>query len=403
MAMSSPIDDVAVIGGGIVGLATANALVSADVGSVVVLEAEAELALHQTGRNSGVIHSGLYYRPDSDKARFCAAGRDALYRFCEEYGIAHRRCGKLVVAVDEAELPDLERLAQRARANGLEGVERLGPEGIREHEPAAAGVGALWVPATGVVDFAQVAHKLAERFCSRGGRILTSARLRRVTARGDELLLDTDLGSLRCRLMINCAGLQADRVARLCGLQSEIRLVPFRGEYLELREPAAQRVNGLVYPVPDPRLPFLGIHLTRTIDDRVLAGPNAVLAWKREGYRATDFSWRDAADTLSFPGFWRLAGSFWRTGAGEMARSWNRSAFLAGLQRLLPGVRADDLRPARSGVRAQAIDRRGTLLDDFQILYGDRMVHVINAPSPAATAALAIGRHLADLASDSLC
>ena len=390
------------IGGGIVGLATARSLADKGVGSLVVLEAENELALHQTGRNSGVIHSGLYYRPGSDKARFCSSGRDALYRFCDDNEIAYRRCGKLVVAVDDSELPALDRLAERADANGLEGVERLDAAGIRDKEPSAVGVGALWVPQTGIVDFSRVAARLAELIADKGGRILTSARVRKVSTEPSGIKIETDSKTVRCRLLINCAGLQADRVARLCGLKPEIRLVPFRGEYLELTASAADKVNGLIYPVPDPRLPFLGIHLTRTIDDRVLAGPNAVLAWKREGYRATDFSVRDTADTLLYPGFWRLATGFWRSGAGEMYRSWNRAAFVEGLQRLMPTVTAEQLAPSRSGVRAQAIDARGRLLDDFQILQSDRMLHVLNAPSPAATAALAIGGHLAEVASAAL-
>ena len=390
------------IGGGIVGLATAQSLADKGVGSLVVLEAENQLALHQTGRNSGVIHSGLYYRPGSDKARFCSSGRDALYRFCDDNEIAYRRCGKLVVAVDDSELPALDRLAERADANGLEGVERLDAAGIRDKEPSAVGVGALWVPQTGIVDFSRVAARLAELIAGKGGRILTSARVRKVSTEPSGIKIETDSKTVRCRLLINCAGLQADRVARLCGLKPEIRLVPFRGEYLELTASAAEKVNGLIYPVPDPRLPFLGIHLTRTIDDRVLAGPNAVLAWKREGYRATDFSVRDTADTLLYPGFWRLATGFWRTGAGEMYRSWNRAAFVEGLQRLMPTVTAEQLAPSRSGVRAQAIDARGRLLDDFQILQSDRMLHVLNAPSPAATAALAIGDHLAEVASAAL-
>lgn len=394
--MSSPVHDVVVVGGGIVGLATALSIAHRRPGSVVVLEAEEEIALHQTGRNSGVIHSGLYYRPGSDKARFCAAGREALYRFCDEHGIAVKRCGKLVVAVDESELPALARLADRARANGLEGVELLDPAGIREREPAAAGLRALWVPATGVVDFRRVADQLAELLRDREGRISTSAQVRGVVVHADAITLETASETVRCRLLVNCAGLQADRIARLSGLRPEIRLVPFRGEYFELKRAAAERVRGLIYPVPDPRLPFLGIHLTRTIDDRVLAGPNAVLAWKREGYRATDFSLKDSADTLLFPGFWRLAAGFWSTGAGEMYRSWNRAAFVRGLQRLQPDITDEQLEPAPSGVRAQAVDRQGRLLDDFQILEADRMLHVLNAPSPAATAALAIGRHLAD-------
>ena len=400
--MAIPTHDIAVIGGGIVGLATARFLSERQVGSIVVLEAEDELSLHQTGRNSGVIHSGLYYRPGSDKARFCAAGRDELYRFCEEHEIEYQRCGKLVVAVDENELPALERLAERARANGLEGVERLDESGIQHREPATVGVSALWVPQTGVVDFRQVARRLAELTGQRGGQILTSARVRRVVTEGGFNTIETDSKTVRCRLLINCAGLQADRVARLCGLKPEIRLVPFRGEYFELTGSAAERVNGLVYPVPDPRMPFLGVHLTRTLDGRVLAGPNAVLAWKREGYKASDFSLRDSADTLLFPGFWKLAAGFWRTGAGEMYRSWSRKAFLHALQRLMPEVAGDQLQPPRSGVRAQAIDGSGKLLDDIHIHQSERMLHVHNAPSPAATAARAIGGPLAEVAAGAL-
>jgi L-2-hydroxyglutarate oxidase len=400
--MAIPTHDVAVIGGGIVGLATARFLSDRQVGSIVVLEAEEKLLLHQTGRNSGVIHSGLYYRPGSDKARFCAEGRDELYRFCDDHEIDYQRCGKLVVAVDEKELAALERLAERAPANGLQGVERLDESGIQHREPATVGVGALWVPQTGIVDFRQVAGRLAELIGSRGGQIMTSARVRRVVTEGGFVTIETDSKTFRCRLLINCAGLQADRVARLCGLKPEIRLVPFRGEYFELTGSAAGKVNGLVYPVPDPKMPFLGVHLTRTIDGRVLAGPNAVLAWKREGYKASDFSLRDSADTLLFPGFWKLAAGFWRTGAGEMYRSWSRTAFLHALQRLMPEGDGDQLQPARSGVRAQAIDGSGKLLDDFQSLQSDRMLHVLNAPSPAATASLAIGRHLSGMASIAL-
>lgn len=395
--MTIPSFDVAVIGGGIVGVATAHAIGRSGA-RVVVIEADSDLARHQSGRNSGVIHSGLYYKPGSNKARLCTRGRDQLYEFCESNEIVHRRCGKLVVATNESQLSALSELERRASANGLDGVERLDDLGIRHREPAAAGIAGLWIPQTGVVDFTSVTGVLARRLLELGGEILLDSRVQRIRSATKHILVGTKRGEVTCRLLVNCAGLQADRIARLAGCEPEVRLIPFRGEYFEISAEARQRVRALIYPVPDPRFPFLGVHLTRTVHGRVIAGPNAVPAFKREGYRRTDFSLRDMADTVAFPGFWRLAASFWRTGLAETRRSLSHQAFTRETQALVPGIGKQDFRPYPSGVRAQAVDRSGRLLDDFHILQEHNMIHVLNAPSPAATAALAIGDHIASLA-----
>jgi L-2-hydroxyglutarate oxidase len=400
--MSTPSFDVVVIGGGIVGVATARALTQQGHRRVVVLETEPRLAQHQTGRNSGVIHAGLYYRPGSDKARLCAAGRDALYQYCEDREIPFRRCGKLVVATAEDQLPALDELERRAHANGLVGVQRLDRSGIQDKEPAANGVAGLWISETGIVDFASVTRALATDLQERDGEIRLSSGVKRIHHDGDRIRVETQNLEVEGRLLINCAGLQCDRVARLAGVDPQIRLIPFRGEYFETVGQATELVRGLIYPVPDPRFPFLGVHWTRTVDGRVLAGPNAVPAFKREGYRRSDISLRDIGDTLAFPGFWRLAGSFWRTGLAETRRSLNKKAFVKEARRLISEISGNDLRPSPSGVRAQAVDRAGKLLDDFFILQGERTIHVLNAPSPAATASLAIGEHIADLARQAL-
>ncbi len=394
----APSFDAAVIGGGLVG--TASALALAEAGRrVLLLEAEERLAVHQSGHNSGVIHSGLYYKPGSLKARLTVEGAAAVYRLCEEEGIAHQRCGKLVVATHAAELPRLDELERRGRANGLAGLTRLlGLDAIRRIEPHAAGIAALWVPESGIVDYPAVARATARRIEERDGRIATGARLLRVHRRGAGLALETAGGDFECRLLVNCAGLQCDRVARLCGVEPDVRIVPFRGEYLELAERRRGLVKALIYPVPDPAFPFLGVHLTRTVTGEVEAGPNAVLALKREGYRWRDVSPRDVWETARWPGAWRLLGRIWRPAAGEVWRSAVRPAFVAGLRRLVPELTGRDLIPGGSGVRAQAVDRQGRLVDDFHILPGERSLHVLNAPSPAATASPAIGRYIAALA-----
>ncbi len=395
-----PEQTLAVVGAGLVGLATARELLTRG-RPVTVLEAEDGVARHQSGHNSGVIHSGLYYRPGSLKARLTAEGGDALYRFCAEHGIACRHTGKLVLATAPEELPRLDELERRGRANGLAGLARLAPEEVRERFPAVAPGTALWVPQTGIVDYPAVARALARQVAEAGGEVLTGAPLVGVSVRNGSLVLELGGRSarppVRARLLVNCAGLQSDRVARLAGARPRLRIVPFRGEYLQLVGEVRERIRVPVYPVPDPRFPFLGVHLTPTVDGRVEVGPNAVLALARHGYRRRDVSWRDLLETLAYPGLWRLAGRYWRHGLGEMMRAMSRSAFLRAARRLLPDLEEGDLAAGGSGVRAQALDRRGNLLDDFRIVHGERAVHVLNAPSPAATAALAIGRELADL------
>ena len=391
-----PTHDIAIIGGGIVGLATAMAL--AERNSVVVLEAEAEIARHQTGHNSGVIHSGLYYQPGSLKAELCTAGRRALVRLCEEEGIPFVASGKLVVAGDESEIPALDELERRGRANGLAGIERLDPDGIRAREPRVAGVAGLLVPETGLVDFVAVSRVFAGRIEGAGGEIRTDSRVLGVRRQPGEAVVVTTGGEVSCSFLVNCAGLQCDRVARLCGVEPDLSIVPFRGEYWQVVAERRDLVRMPIYPVPDPRFPFLDVHFTPKIDGGLEVGPNAVLALKREGYRRLSFSLRDTAATLAFPGFWRLARRHWKTGVQEVVRSLSKRRLAAALSRLVPGVRPEDVERAGSGVRAQAVDREGRLVDDFRLLAAERSLHVLNAPSPAATAAISIGRHIAERA-----
>jgi L-2-hydroxyglutarate oxidase len=338
---------------------------------LVLLEAEDQLAAHQTGNNSGVIHSGLYYKPGSLKARNCTAGSRALYRFCAQHDLPHERCGKVVVAVGEEELPALEALERRGCANGLEGIERITSEQIREREPHIRGIAGLWVPQTGIVDYTAVAEAFGRIVTKRGGEIRLQSRVTRVIRTSEGLVLETAQGEVQARNLVNCAGLQSDRFARLCGVDPQLQIVPFRGEYYELIPERQGLIRNLVYPVPDPRFPFLGVHFTRMVRGGVEAGPNAVLALKREGY-----SW-DAV---------------WR--------SLNKGAFVRALQRLLPELRAEDVHPAGAGVRAQALAPDGRLADDFRIVEAPRMVHVLNAPSPAATASISIGESIAALAGE---
>ncbi|MFF1403220.1 L-2-hydroxyglutarate oxidase [Streptomyces sp. NPDC058294] len=381
--------DVLVIGGGIVGLSTAYAITRAAPGTrVTVLEKEPGPARHQTGRNSGVIHSGIYYRPGSLKARYAVRGAAEMVKFCAEYGIAHAVTGKLIVATEREELPRLHALVQRGRENGIP-VRELGPAQISEYEPEVRGLAAIHVGTTGVCDFAGVARELAR---ASGAEIRYGARVVRVDRRPERgVAVLTAAGDVvRARVLVNCAGLHCDEVARLTGDEPGVRIVPFRGEYYELARP--ELVRGLVYPVPDPAFPFLGVHLTRGIDGSVHIGPNAVPALAREGYGWGVVRPRELAGTLAWPGSWTIARRHWRYGAGELRRSVSRRAFLAAVRRLLPGVEAGDLVRAPAGVRAQAVLRDGTLVDDFLIEEGPRTVHVLNAPSPAATASLPIGR-----------
>ncbi|MFN7962838.1 MAG: L-2-hydroxyglutarate oxidase [Thermoanaerobaculia bacterium] len=392
--------DLVVVGGGIVGLATALAVAERYRVSLLLLEAEDRLGAHQTGHNSGVIHAGLYYRPGSLKAATCAEGREALYRFCDEEGIPYRRSGKLVVATRPEQLPMLDELERRGRANGLSDLERLGPSELAEREPAACGVAGLWVAQTGVVSYPKVAEAYARRLAASGATILTGARVQAVNRRADGLVIETAAGSFEAAALIGCAGAGSDRLARRCGLAPQLRIVPFRGDYHELAENRRDLVRTLIYPVPDPAFPFLGVHFTRRIDDRVEIGPNAVLALARERYGRLSFAPRDAWEALAYPGLWRLARRYWATGLAELHRSFSRRAFAEAARELVPALRNDDLRPAGCGVRAQALDRQGRLIDDFALLAGERSLHVLNAPSPAATASLAIGRRIAEQAAE---
>ena len=392
--------DVAVVGGGILGLATADALLARLPGaSLLVLEKEDAVATHQTGRNSGVIHAGLYYAPGSLKATLAVRGGDRMVEFCAGHGIAHDRCGKLVVATDPSEAPRLQALADRARANGV-AVTELGPDAARDHEPHVSCMAALHVARTGRADFGGVARALAGRVADAGGEVRTGVRAGRATPTPFGWRIQTDSGvgaePVEARFLVGCAGLHADRVARASGERPDARILPFRGEFLDVVGPSADLVRGLVYPVPDPRFPFLGVHLTRGLDDHVHAGPNAVLALAREGYRWSDVSARDLAGTAAWPGTARLVGRYWRPGLDEVARSLSRRRFVAAARRLAPDLDPADLRRAPAGIRAQAVDRRGALLDDFALVDGDRSLHVLNAPSPAATASLEIGDLIAE-------
>lgn len=388
--------DTVVIGGGLVGCATALALARRG-REVVVLEAEEALAQHQSGRNSGVIHSGLYYRPGSLKARFTVAGRKALYAYVERHDIPHERCGKIVVATREDEIPRLDELERRGRANGLKGLERLDLAGIRAVEPEVAGLSGLRVPETWIVDYTAVNRAYGRDLESLGGEVRLGCRFEGVEEGNGELAIATSLGELRAHRLVNCGGLQADRIARTCGYKPEIRIVPFRGEYYLLGGAATDIVSRPVYPVPDPVFPFLEVHLTNKVDGSIEAGPNAVLALKREGYSKSAFSLSDAASTLTYSGFWRLAARYWRTGAMEVYRSMSKGAFARSLARLVPAIRKQDLEPGGCGVRAQAMSPDGKLVDDFVISRQGRILHVLNAVSPGATSSPAIGEYVAGL------
>ncbi len=363
---------------------------------VIVLEKEDRVGAHQSGRNSGVVHSGVYYAPGSIKARLCVEGAAAMSRFCEEHDVPLRRCGKVIVAAEPREIAGLEELRRRGVANGVGGLEILGPERLGEIEPTCRGVRALRVPGTAITDYAAVTATLARLVAGGGGAIRTGTRVLGVADRGREVVLETAAGTIAARFAVNCAGLHSDRIARLAGTDPGIAILPFRGEYYELAIGASRAVRGLIYPVPDPALPFLGAHLTKRVDGGVVAGPNAVLALAREGYRKTDVSLADLKDMLFYPGFWRMAMRNARVGARETWRSLSKRAFLRGLRRLAPGLQGKDLLPGGSGVRAQAVDRQGLLVDDFRIVPAGRMIHVLNVPSPAATAALVIGRTIVE-------
>jgi len=389
--------DVTIVGGGIVGLATALRLQQRRPAlTIAILEKEPELATHQTGHNSGVLHAGLYYQPGSRKARLCREGKTEMEAFAEAHDIPVDHCGKLVVVVDPSELARLDALRDRAVANGVPGLEVVDRERIRELEPHAAGIRGLWSPRTGVIDFRRVALSMADELRAGGAEIRTGHTVSAIDVRPSEVVVTTGRGDVTSRLVVTCAGLQADRVAALSGDTGGPSIVPFRGDYYTLSPQASGLVRGLIYPIPDPRFPFLGVHLTKRIDGSVIAGPNAVLAFAREGYRRRDVDARDLVAALTDRGFLRLAGRYLPTGIAEMWRDWSKSAFVQQLQRYVPELRPDQVTFGPSGVRAQALARNGTLVDDFAFSGGPRVLHVRNAPSPAATSSLAIGSVLAD-------
>lgn len=397
--MTQHASDVVVVGGGIVGLATALRLLEARPGTrLTLLEKEPRVARHQTGHNSGVIHSGLYYKPGSLKARNCREGYQQLLDFCSAEAIPHEICGKIVVATSPNELPRLDELHRRGIANGLSGLQYLSPEQIREREPHCSGIKGLWVPQTGIVDYVKVAEKYAEKIQERGGEILFRQQVRTVRSLTDRVEVDTGDRTVVGRLVITCGGLHSDRLARQTHPGLPLRITPFRGEYYVLKEHAWKLVNHLIYPVPDPAFPFLGVHFTRMIHGGVECGPNAVFAFAREGYRRLDFSLWDTWEALTWPGFRVIARKYWRMGLGEFRRSFSKAAFVRALQRLIPEIQERDLSVGGAGVRAQACTREGQLVDDFDIREHGNVVHVCNAPSPAATASLAIGQTIASAA-----
>ena len=391
--------DIVVVGAGIVGLSTAMELVKRrpDL-KLVVLDKEARIAAHQTGNNSGVIHAGLYYKPGSLKAQMAVAGAQRMIEFCQEHSLPYELCGKVVVATSEAELPRLEELYSRGTANGVPGLQKITGDEIKEHEPHAAGIAGLWSPNTGIVDYKAVTLEYAKIVEQDGGEILLNTKVTGIERGADGLTVLTNVNQVRTRALINCGGLQSDLIAKMMGSPPGPRIIPFRGEYYELTPQARTLVHGLIYPVPDPRFPFLGVHFTKKINGSVEAGPNAVLAFAREGYRKTDLNPGDLIGMLAFPGFWIMAAKYWRMGLAEMYRSWNQRAFVNALQVLLPELGMNDIKAGGAGVRAQALDSGGRLLDDFSIIETSDAVHVLNAPSPAATVSIVIGRAIADRA-----
>jgi L-2-hydroxyglutarate oxidase len=388
---------VAVVGAGIVGLAVALEILKRyPSASVVVFDKEPRIANHQTGHNSGVVHSGIYYKPGSLKARLCVEGAEALLSFCNKNDVPYHRCGKVIVATEENELPLLDGLFTRGQSNGLKGLRSLDAEEIREIEPHAAGIRGIYVPGTAIVDYRRVAEAYARLIVSQGGHIVLGHEVTALVRSGERITLETTGGSMSARLVINCAGLQSDRVRRLADAGRDPTIVPFRGEYYQISPKKDHLVKGLIYPVPDPQFPFLGVHFTRRIGGGVEAGPNAVLAFNREGYSKTSFNLRDVAEYAAFPGFWKMASKHWQMSLREYYRSCSKTAFVRALQRLLPELTADDLLPGGSGVRAQALGLDGKLIDDFHIVFAKGLVNVCNVPSPAATASLAIARYIVD-------
>jgi L-2-hydroxyglutarate oxidase len=389
--------EITIIGGGIVGTATALSILNKKPVKLLLLEAESYLAAHQTGNNSGVIHSGLYYKPGSLKALNCTKGREMMYTFCEEHNIPFDRCGKIVVATNKEEIPALNMLEERGKANGLSGFRRISSGQIKEYEPYANGIDGLFVPQTGIVDYVAVTNKYAELIKSQGGVIKTDSRITSVVGDKTDIVLLTNNEEYKTKFVVNCAGLYSDRVAKLCGVDPKLQIIPFRGEYYKIRKEGEYLVKNLIYPVPDPQFPFLGVHFTRMIKGGIEAGPNAVLAFKREGYKKTDFSVRDIIEMKLYPGFWKMAAKYYKMGFEEFRRSFSKDLFLKSLQKLIPDIQYEDIELGGAGVRAQALESTGKLVDDFRIVEAERMIHVLNAPSPAATASLSIGETIAEM------
>jgi L-2-hydroxyglutarate oxidase len=391
--------DIIIVGAGIVGLSTAMELVRRrpDL-KLAILEKEGEVAAHQTGHNSGVIHSGLYYKPGSLKAQMAVEGARLMVEFCREHDLPYDLCGKVVVVTQKEDLPRLEELYRRGVANGVPGLQEIGAGEIQEHEPHATGLAGIWSPSTGIVDYIAVTRKYAEIVEQGGGELHLNTGVTGIVQMPGELAVETTQGVFSTRFLINCGGLQSDLIAKMTGDTHGLRIVPFRGEYYELAPGSYHLVHGLIYPVPDPRFPFLGVHFTKKINGSVEAGPNAVLAFAREGYAKTDINIGYLTGLLAFRGFWVMAARYWKMGLGEMYRSWNKRAFVKALQSLLPELGMDDVAPGGAGVRAQAMDRKGNLLDDFSFIESENAIHVLNAPSPAATASIPIGRAIVDRA-----
>jgi (S)-2-hydroxyglutarate dehydrogenase len=366
--------------------------------SIALVETEKEPALHQTGNNSGVIHSGLYYKPGSLKAKNCIAGRKKLYQFCEVNDLNYEQCGKLVVATNEKEVASLNELERRGKANGLSGLKRINKNEIKEYEPNVRAIDGLYVTETGIVNYKQVTDKYVENIISKGGVLFTNNKFQSLVEKKDELIVITNHNEFTAKILINCGGLYSDRVASICGIDPEIKIIPFRGEYYELRKDKRALVNNLIYPVPDPKFPFLGAHFTRMINGGVEAGPNAVLALKREGYSLKDISIRDISEMFTYIGFWKMAAKHYKMELYELYRSFSKKAFVKALNKLIPSITEDDIFRSGAGVRAQALDRNGKLIDDFFIKETKRMVHILNAPSPAATASLSIGNYISEKA-----
>ena len=389
--------DILVIGGGIIGTATALSLQNSSKLNILMIEAEKKIAFHQTGNNSGVIHSGLYYKPGSLKAKNCTDGRELLYNFCAEQNIPYQKCGKIVVATDESEINALDELYEKGIANGLTGIKKLSAKEIKNYEPHTTGIAGIFVPQTGIVDYSKVTDAYAKLFLEAGGYIETSCKFLSLNSTSSELIAITTKGEIKTKFLVNCGGLYCDRIAKLCGVNPGLQIVPFRGEYYKLKKEKEYLVNNLIYPVPDPRFPFLGVHFTRMVSGGVEAGPNAVLAFKREGYTKKDFSVSDLSQMFFYSGFWKMASKYYKMGFGEFYRSFSKKAFVSALQKLIPEIQEEDIEVGGAGVRAQALEPNGKLVDDFRIVEASKMVHVLNAPSPAATASLSIGKTIAEL------